>query len=137
MTAYKAMSNEEAARESRHAAFILAVAGKLLDDNFSVLDQLKAQVDAIVRKIVLAQRVIEEEPFGEDFMQYEPRGHYAANEELQCYFRAFKWLARRVYDAQEIDQLRQAVYLLWLLEQNPNSLERYSGSYQRNCPACW
>ncbi|MFN4178939.1 MAG: DUF3160 domain-containing protein, partial [Armatimonadota bacterium] len=124
-TAYKAMSSEEAARESKHAAFILAVAGKLLDDKFPVPDQLKAQVDTIVREIVLAQRVIEEEPFGEDFTQYKPRGHYATSEELQRYFRAFKWLARRVYDAQKIDQLRQAVYLIWLLEQTPDGLERY------------
>lgn len=123
--AYKVMSSEKAVKESEHAAFILAVAGKLLDDKFSVPDQLKARVDAVVREIVLAQRVVEEDPFGEDFTQYKPRGHYAANEELQRYFRAFKWLARRVYDAQKIEQLRQAVYLLWLLEQTPNGLERY------------
>ncbi len=124
-TAYKAMSNQQIARDVNHAAFVLAVAGKLLDDKFPVPAELQSQVDATVREIVLAQRVVEGEPFGEDFTQYKPRGHYTATEELQRYFRTFKWLSRRVYDAQKGDQIRRAVTLLWLLEQTPNGLERY------------
>lgn len=30
----------------------------------------------------------------EDFSQFEPRGHYAATQELQAYFRAMMWLGR-------------------------------------------
>ncbi len=124
-TAYKAMSTQQIARDVNHAAFVLAVAGKLLDDKFPVPAELQSQVDATVREIVLAQRVVEGEPFGEDFTQYKPRGHYTATEELQRYFRTFKWLSRRVYDVQKGDQIRRAVTLLWLLEQTPNGLERY------------
>ncbi|MCS7263291.1 MAG: DUF3160 domain-containing protein [Armatimonadetes bacterium] len=124
-TAYKAMSTSQFAKDVKHAAFVLAAAGKLLDDKFQIPIELQAQVNATVSEIVLAQRVVEGYPFGEDFTQYKPRGHYTRSDELKRYFRAFKWLARRVYDAQKTDQLRQVVTLLWLLEQTPNGLERY------------
>lgn len=50
LTAYKVMPTNEAVKESKRAAFILAVASKLLDDKFPVPAQLKMQVDAVVRE---------------------------------------------------------------------------------------
>ncbi len=103
----------------------MCVAGGLLDERFPVPKDIQATVAELVRDIVAAQRVIEGAPFGEDFTQYRPRGHYIAGEVLQRYFRAYKWLARRVLDAQKAEDLRKAVFWAWLLQETPNGLERY------------
>jgi len=34
---------------------------------------------------------------GDDYTQYEPRGHYDGDEQLERYFRAVKWLSRRIF----------------------------------------
>lgn len=123
--AYARLNEQKWQREIENAAIVLAVAGKLLDKNFALPQKLSKQVENIVSEVVAARRVVEGFPFGEDFTQYKPRGHYAASETLQCYFRAYKWLARRVYDANKDEQLRTSVLMLWLLEEVPNGFERY------------
>jgi len=43
---------------------------------------------------------------GDDYTQYEPRGHYTSSETLKQYFRTVKWLSRRifrVYDPNDVE----------------------------------
>ncbi len=123
--AYSQLGNTKWQRESKNAAIVLAVAGKLLDDGFPVPSSLQSDVASIVSEIIAAKRVIEGHPFGEDFTQYKPRGHYDTSENLRRYFRAYKWLARRVYDVRKGEEIRTAVFVLLLLEEVPNGFERY------------
>jgi hypothetical protein len=94
--AYSQLAKTKWQQESKNAAIVLAVGGKLLDENFPVPTSLQNEVASIVSEIITAKRVIEGYPFGEDFTQYKPRGHYDASEKGRRYFRAYKWLARRV-----------------------------------------
>ncbi|MFA0744035.1 MAG: hypothetical protein LASZOEIN_000822 [Candidatus Fervidibacter sp.] len=123
--AYSQLGKTKWQQESKNAAIVLAVAGKLLDENFSVPTSLQNEVASIVSEIIAAKRVIEGYPFGEDFTQYKPRGHYDASEKGRRYFRTYKWLARRVYDVGKGEELRTAVLMLLLLEELPNGFERY------------
>ena len=123
---YSQLGNTKWQQESKNAAIVLAVAGKLLDDGFPVPSSLQNEVASIVSEVVTAKRVVEGYPFGEDFTQYKPRGHYDASENLRRYFRAYKWLARRVYDVRKGEELRTAVFMLLLLEEVPNGFEGYS-----------
>jgi tetratricopeptide (TPR) repeat protein len=78
----------------RDAALILCVADRLLGGSAKPPPDLRAQVDALVAK-VMAHRDREAYP-GDDFTQYTVRGHYAASEELARYFRGSMWLSRRI-----------------------------------------
>ncbi len=60
---------------------------------------------------------------GDDYTQYEPRGHYAGNETLERYFRAVKWLSRRIfriYDPNYVEtseyELASAAVMAYVLE---------------------
>ena len=79
----------------RHNAIIFAVAARLLDAGFVLDDLVEPEAGAYLAK-VLAHTATEFYP-GDDYTQYEPRGHYAGDGALERYFRAFKWLSRRIY----------------------------------------
>lgn len=114
------------AEQKEHALFVLCVAGRLVDDQFPIPHVLEARVAQTVRDVIEAKRVEQEKyPFGEDYTQYQPRGHYTRSETLQRYFRAYQWLARRVYDVEKPDELRRAIALLLALQATPDGLARY------------
>ncbi len=116
------------AEEAAHARFVLSVAGRLLEDRFPVPGAIETQVAATVRNVLAAKRVEQMhagQRWGEDYTQYLPRGHYTSSEALQRYFRAYQWLARRVYDAQEPADLRRALAMLLALQAMPGGMERY------------
>lgn len=72
-----------------------SVACQLLDPLWPVPSYVEAEVMAIVEKII-AHNETQVFP-GEDYTQYEPRGHYAGNSTLEAYFRCMKWLGRRIF----------------------------------------
>jgi hypothetical protein len=49
---------------------------------------------------------------GDDYTQYEPRGHYAGNETLEAYFRAVKWLSRRIFRIYDPNDVETSEYEL-------------------------
>ncbi|GBC94764.1 hypothetical protein HRbin16_00549 [bacterium HR16] len=112
--------------QKEHTLFVLCVAGRLADDQFPVPQTMETRVTRSVQDVLEAKRVEQEKyPFGEDYTQYQPRGHYARSESLRRYFRAYQWLARRVYDMEKPDELRRTVALLLALQATPDGFPRY------------
>ena len=79
------------------AAAYLSVALHLLDPMAALDPDLEGQVSAQVGQI-MAARGVEQSTlipgYQDDFRRYLPAGRYAANPELQGYFRALTWLER-------------------------------------------
>lgn len=49
---------------------------------------------------------------GDDYTQYEPRGHYTGNETLESYFRTVKWLSRRIFRVYDPNDVETSEYEL-------------------------
>ncbi len=80
---------------ARHNMIVFAVARRLLDDEFQFPPSIEAEAAEFYQK-VMDHEVAEFYP-GDDYTQFLPRGHYAGDEDLERYFRAMKWLSRRIY----------------------------------------
>ena len=90
---------ESLRREDRLAAAYFAVALSLLQPGFETDSRVSAGVEAEVERI-MAHRGFEESgifQYREDYSQYVPRGHYAASDTLQRYFRGMMWLGRMTF----------------------------------------
>jgi hypothetical protein len=84
---------------ARHNVVVLAVARKLFEPDFAPPAEVAAEVLTYTRKIS-EHTAVEFYP-GDDYTQYQPRGHYAGDAQLERYFRAIKWLGRRIYRIQD------------------------------------
>ena len=87
---------QEAAR--RNAAYF-AVAVRLLNPDWSVPEGLADLVEPDLAAIAAHEglspsAIFPAYPFGEDWSQYVPRGHYTRSEALERYFRAMMWHGR-------------------------------------------
>ncbi len=80
---------------ARRDVIFFTVACKLLDDTYPVPTYADAEVTSYVQKI-LDHNIAEFYP-GDDYTQYEPRGHYEGDPQLERYFRCVKWLSRRIF----------------------------------------
>ncbi|MCK4736098.1 MAG: DUF3160 domain-containing protein, partial [Methanophagales archaeon] len=78
----------------RNVVFFI-VACKLLNDTYPVPSYAEDNVTEYVQKI-LNHSVVEFYP-GDDYTQYEPRGHYEGDLTLEKYFRCMKWVSRRIF----------------------------------------
>ena len=90
---------EDAAR--RTVAFV-AVAGRLLDPTLDVPPYAQDLVNAEVANIedaagTLPSPIFPGLPFGEDYTQYIPRGHYTISEDLTAYFKSMMWYGRMTF----------------------------------------
>jgi len=80
---------------------------------------------------------------GDDYTQYEPRGHYAGDPQLERYFRAMKWLGRRIYRIQDdvyphdADvELAAAVLVARMLRENPTAQAAWERMYDVTRQLC-
>jgi hypothetical protein len=121
---------EELQEAARHPAVdetdrvTLAVVRKLLEPGWDVPSTVAEHVSAEVHR-VLDHVLVEPYP-GEDYTQYQVRGYYADDPELQRYFRGAKYLGRRYYrvedaasPAQADVELRRAAALALALRSTP------------------
>jgi hypothetical protein len=109
---------------ARHDVLVFAVAARLLEDSFVPPEYVEPDASQYVQK-VLDHTVTEFYP-GDDYTQYKPRGHYAGDQQLERYFRAVKWLSRRIfriadtYYPDDADvELTAAALLAQLLDDDP------------------
>ncbi|MDQ5853039.1 MAG: DUF3160 domain-containing protein, partial [Chloroflexota bacterium] len=82
----------------RNAAYF-AVAVKLLNPDWTVPEGLRDLTDPDLAAIdkhqeFSASAIFPAYPYGEDWSQYVPRGHYTRSEQLERYFRAMMWHGR-------------------------------------------
>ena len=96
----------------RNIAFF-TIGAKLLDEDTSVDDAVKAVVVAELDKINRAEGMELSEITGayEDYTQYIPRGYYEGNERLEAYFRAMMWYGR-VHFEQDMEDLDRSALLI-------------------------
>ena len=80
---------------ARHNVLFFSVAYRLLDESFEPPDYVEPEASEYLQK-VLDHTDTEFYP-GDDYTQYEPRGHYAGDQDLERYFRGMKWLSRRIF----------------------------------------
>ena len=85
---------------ARHDVLVFAVAARLLDDSFILPDYVEPDASQYVQKVI--DHTLTEFYPGDDYTQYEPRGHYAGDEQLERYFRAVKWLSRRIFRIEDV-----------------------------------
>lgn len=109
----------EAAR--RNAAYF-AVAVKTLAPEWSVPEQLRDLVEPDLASIaahdqISPSAIFPAYPFGEDWSQYVPRGHYTKSEELKRYFVAMMWHGRMTFRASDPTETQQAALLTLALQQ--------------------
>jgi len=121
----------EAAR--RNVVFF-TVACVLLNDSSAVPSYVYTNVTDYVDKI-LDHSVTEFYP-GDDYTQYEPRGHYEGNKCLERYFRCMKWLGRRIFRIEDYKypeeshiELIQAVLISQMLQDSPSAMQLWTQLY--------
>ncbi len=122
------------AEPARRCVVFFAVADALLRDGRPVAEA--AEAGEYVRKIKEA-REIEVYP-GEDWTLYRPRGAYADDPELAAYFRAMKWLSRRIWpiipggadrEPEASIKLRQAWLIGRMLDEDETARELWEKVY--------
>jgi hypothetical protein len=119
---------------ARHNRVVMATARALLEPDFAPPADIVTDVLTYTGKIY-AHTAVEVYP-GDDYTQYEPRGHYAGDPQLERYFRAMKWLGRRIYrlqddlkpDAADIE-LVAAAQLAHLLQHNADAQHAWQQVY--------
>ena len=83
---------------------------------------------------ILNHSVVEFYP-GDDYTQYEPRGHYEGDPMLEKYFRCTKWLGRRIfriedkyYPEDSHIEMIQAVMISEMLRESLNDTQLWASS---------
>jgi hypothetical protein len=119
---------------ARHNLVVFSVARTLLEPEVTPPSSVLTDVLTYTRKIS-EHTAVETYP-GDDYTQYEPRGHYAGDPRLERYFRAMKWLGRRIYRIEDhvyphdADvELAAAVELARMLEANAAARAAWERTY--------
>ena len=117
----------------RNIAFF-AVAGKLLDPQMVIpqTQQIEQVVQAELQLIEksagiqesplmnMGQHIKSPETLQEDYSQYIPRGHYAADRLLESYFKAMMWYGRMTFRLKSEDETKSAVLITQALGNDGN-----------------
>lgn len=87
---------------SRRAVAFLGVGSVLADPSVTVPAYVEELVAEQVERIgsaagIGSSPVFPDLPFGEDYTQYIPRGHYTLGEDLQAYFKSMMWYGRMAF----------------------------------------
>jgi hypothetical protein len=104
----------------RNAAYF-AVAVKLLDPSFALPEPLRPLAEPDLKRILDHQvaapsSIFPAYPFGEDWSQYVPRGHYTKSDALKSYFLAMMWHGRMTMRASDPIELVQSMLLVRALD---------------------
>jgi hypothetical protein len=119
---------------SKHASVFFAVATYLMDDTTEIPITIQEDVNYYVEKILNATEVVleynyEGRQFYVDYTQYKPRGHYAGDELLEKYFRCMKWYGRKSLDMNLSNDIKEAVIIAKLMEDNPEAKQLWYDVY--------
>lgn len=100
----------------RNAAYF-AVAVKLLDPDWAIPDGLQDLTDPDLQAIAQhagpsPSAIFPAYPYGEDWSQYVPRGHYTRSELLKRYFQAMMWHGRMTMLQDDTTQTQQAALMV-------------------------
>ena len=114
-------------------AWLVKVKGRK-EISFTIPDYAAENVTEYVQKII-NHSVVESYP-GDDYTQYEPRGHYEGDPALENYFRCMKWLSRRIFRIEDYKypedshiELIQAVMISRMLQESPTDMQLWEKIY--------
>lgn len=128
---YAALKGSDWENAARRNLGFFAVAGKLLDPNLTVPKPVEQEVQAELQ-LIEDSAGIQESPLmsmQEDYSQYIPRGHYAADELLQAYFKAMMWYGRITFRLDSEDETKSAVLMTLALGEGDNG-SKWNHIYQ-------
>jgi hypothetical protein len=119
---YETLAGTPWAEAARRNAAYFAVALKLLDPSWEVPSGLRDLAEPDLAAIAehggfSPSAIFPAYPYGEDWSQYVPRGHYTKSEALERYFRAMMWHGRMTFRASDEIETRQAALLTLAYEQ--------------------
>jgi hypothetical protein len=131
-------SLEEAAR--RNVAYF-AVASRLLDPGVEIpayaADLAQAELDLVMAHGgISSSPLFPALPFGEDYSQYKPRGHYTRSADLEAYFRCMMWYGRMTFRLIEPDdpdgreETRRALLIVQALAADPEATALWQTIYE-------
>jgi len=123
-----------------------AVSCKIFDTDIKVPKAIEKKVEKELTLIKNAEGFAKSPLFEikEDYSQYKPRGHYTRNETLKNYFKAMMWFGRMPFFAKPpksntaseeqeklgISHTLSAIYITYILNNNPLLLESYNKIYK-------
>jgi len=115
---YEELQGTPWADAARRNAAYFAVAVKLLNPDWPVPEGLRDLVEPDLANIeahsgLAPSAIFPALPYGEDWSQYVPRGHYTKSPELERYFRAMMWHGRMTMRASDANETRQAALLTY------------------------
>ncbi len=113
---HEALSGTPWADAARRNAAYFAVAVKLLDPDWPIPEGLRDLAEPDLASIAAHQglgdsAIFPAYPFGEDWSQYVPRGHYTKSAALERYFKAMMWHGRMSFRVADETETRQAALL--------------------------
>jgi hypothetical protein len=74
----------------------------------SEVEPIREEANVYLQKIY--DHTVTEYYPGDDYTMYEPRGHYAGDEDLERYFRSVKWLSRRIFRVYDPNSVEDSEY---------------------------
>ncbi|UCG70962.1 MAG: DUF3160 domain-containing protein, partial [Thermoplasmata archaeon] len=119
---------------SREVSIFFAVAASLTGKSMMIPDFIEEDVEYYVEKILNATDIVLEytydgKEYYADYTQYKPRGHYAGDETLELYFRCMMWYGRKSLDMNLSNDIREAVIITKLLEDNAQAKQLWCEIY--------
>lgn len=87
---------------ARQVLAFVSVGGRLAEPELAIPQAVAPLVEAELAQIEAAEGIQPSPvfpglPFGEDYSQYIPRGHYTGHEELKLYFKSMMWYGRMTF----------------------------------------
>lgn len=114
----------------RNVAFF-TVGAKLLDDTVQIEDYVSDIVESELSRIETAQGIMisgitDDE---EDYSQYNPRGYYEGDSDLEAYFKAMMWYGRMHFKQEKEDLDRSALLITKALDSDSEAYQLWQSVY--------
>lgn len=128
---YKQLKGSEWESAAKRNVAFFAVGAKLLDDNTTVVEDVRDIVENELDNINRAEEIAVSEVTGdeEDYTQYIPRGYYEGNEKLERYFKAMMWYGRMHFSQKAEDLDRSALLMTKALADDAQSYDLWAAVY--------
>jgi hypothetical protein len=130
-------NNSKIQEALKNNLIFFGVGTKLLELDVPIPSEVNETINSFLQKI--ADQILIEYFPGEDYTQYKVRGHYEGDNTLEKYFKAMKWVSRRIFRiddhwdpnsvAAAIRELRQSVLFSLTLWNNSFLQDKWESIY--------
>ncbi len=138
---YEALQGTALEEHARRNVAFFGVAGRLLDPAVEVPAYAADLAEGELALIEAHAGIVESPifpalPYGEDYTQYVPRGHYTRGEDLAAYFRAMMWYGRMTFriikpeDANSREETRRALLIVQAMALDSEATSLWQALYE-------